>query len=370
LNSFRDSYKAMVNKTSTAKNINFQPNKENKKINGYWKPLVIVVTCLVMLFTLNIQNQKYDFVYLPLVDDVETEYSGGKEINLLGISDNNVYYALTTRSTTENITEIYKYFTESGKTEMIYQLKSGFILLVDEEIIYVNQDQPNEIEILNTRDLVKSDLYKFDQDDLIKSVYYQDHYLFIVYEHHDQSFFTSYDLQTKEIAYKKDLTEFIYPIAYGDGSLLSLTDKNEVVVLNMSDDRITLPSKAFNEMIREAINADALQMLIANEKIYFVDDNAESSLWYYDLITEQLGKQTTLSRNKGFSEKLYHDKAHDKIYIALQEDQINKVYCFDMLTNVTELIAEFEYGRVWDMYVIGNSYVFSVDEGIIVGNIR
>ena len=369
LNSFRNGYKAVVNNKSSEKNIKLKLNKNDNKPRVYWKPLLISLTCLVMLFIFNFQSHENHFVFLPLADDVETEYSGGREIKLLGINDDNVYYALTTRSSTENRTEIYKYYTKSNKTTMVYQLESNLLLLVDDNIIYVNPDQTNQIEILNINDLVNNDLYTFDQNTLIKAIDYQDHYLFIVYENHESYELVKFDMDTKMIDYKEELIDLSYPIAYDDGSLLYLNDNNEIAVLNMTSN-IIVPTETFNERVIINMDIDVLQITIAKEKLYYIDNKVETSLWYYDLTTEQIVQQTILSEKKCFSEKIYYDETNSKLYIALQEDSINKIYCFDMITNLTKLITEFEYGRVWDIYINENSYAVSVDDGIIVGNIR
>ena len=370
MNSFRECYKTMVNETSTEKNINLNLNRKNDRLKNCWKPLLVGFTCFAMLIVFNFLNNKNDFVYLPLINNVETDYSGGSDIKLLGVFDDNVYYALTITFEAKNITEIYRYSTEDKKTEKIYQLESSILLLVDDYLIYVNADQTNKIEIMDTNDLVHNDLYLFEQNTLIKSMDYQDHYLFIVYENNDGYGLVRLDIDTKQIDFEKELNELVYLIDYDDDSLLYLNSNNEVQILNLDINVSILPIEVFNESIKDDIDMGVFQAVIVNGKIYFINNVGETSLWYYDLSTKQIIEQTTLVKESCFIEKIYYDTANNKLYIALQDDNINKIYCFDIKTNKIKLIAEFEYGRVWKIFINKDDYVVSVDDGIIIGNIR
>jgi len=352
LNNFRQNYHKMItDKVIMIPDVDSILKRSEKRSCLFQK--IVLVSCVFIFVLVNVNNHSIDYGYHEFFSDHQNSgIYGGTENKVLGLNDDQLYYASVNYIDSKyQMTSIKKINIKNGISQTILEIEADNVMMIEDFLIY--KDNTQKISIFNTIDntmtYIKYDHeiidYKIIKGKLLVACR-DDHSLIYIYN----------DLNKPPMQYQLDI--MIENIIDNDNTKLIYEVNGELGIYDLIDNRYRSLSLMIESLLQGAID----KSVIYNDRLLFTLDNLDGKLYSYDLKNDDLRLVTDIFNNKLITSLDVYD---NELYVTVFNGN-SLIYRINNTGQINHL-KTIDSDRIWSIVFDNENYLLVLDNGYYLG---
>ena len=355
LNNFRQNYHKMItDKVITIPDVDSILKRSEKRPCLFQK--IVLVSCVFIFVLVNVNNHSIDYGYHEFFNDHQNSgIYGGTENKVLGLNDDQLYYASVNYTDSKyQMTSIKKLNIKNGMSQTILEIEADNVMMIKDFLIFIDNTQ--KISIFNTIDntmtYIKYDHeivdYKIIKGKLIVACH-DEHSLIYIYN----------DLNKPPMQYQLDI--MIENIIDYDNTKLIYKVNGELGIYDLVDNGYRSVSLMIESLLQGAID----KSVIYNDHLLFTLDNLDGKLYSYDLKNDDLRLITDIFNNKLITSL---DVFDNELYVTVFNGN-SLIYRINNTGQIDHL-KTIDNDRIWSLVFDNENYLLVLDNGYYLGRIN